>query len=114
MKKSRIAAVLTAVTLVAAPALIGAWVGGRRVGRYCASPTWGRTTSWSRRLSLPSRPERHRRAKAVEASEGRDCVGGLGGQVIDVLLTVLPGQSLQVDVGARAVTPPSVVPGVAA
>ena len=110
MKKSRIAAVLTAVTLVAAPALVGAPGSAQAVEPVVVpfAEVGANDLRGSGRCPLHLRwtPSARRVVKARAAA----AAGGLGGQVVD-LLTVLPGQSLQVNVGGAGGDAAGIVPG---
>jgi hypothetical protein len=109
VKKSRIAAVVTAVTLVGAPALVGATGAAQS-----AEPTEVAFTDVGANAFQVPADVHCIEANAVGAQGGQGtnatASGGLGGQVI-ALLTVLPGQSLQVNVGGAGGDAVGVVPG---
>jgi hypothetical protein len=109
VKKSRIAAVLTAVTLVGAPALVGA-PGSAQSAEPIVVPF---TEVGAHAFQVPA--DVH--CIAVDAigaqgGQGTESLssGGLGGQVLE-FLTVLPGQSLQVNVGGAGGDAVDAVPG---
>ena len=108
-EESRIAAVLTAVTLVAAPALMGASASAQAV-----EPVNVQFTVQGANTFVVPADVHCMFVDAIGAAGGQGATavatGGLGGQVVD-FLTVLPGQSLQVNVGGAGGDATGVVPG---
>ena len=109
MKKSRIAAVMTAVTLVAAPAIVGAPGSAQAVEPVVV----GFAEVGANTFVVPA--DVHCifvDAIGAQGGQGANATasGGFGGQVV-ALMTVLPGQSLQVNVGGAGGDAAGVVPG---